>query len=218
MKRPSGVSSPEVRRDRSRQLAGARAACRAGQTYAADDARPPPDRQRLRSGAGGRLAGCLDLGDLHFHRLRLSRTARRGQRPSGKPDPAACRRRADGARGGVGMVTNILNYGRSGVADWVVQRFSALILAAYTVVMVSWLAVNGGDLTFAQWQGFMGQTWVRIFTLLTVLAFAGHAWIGLWTVATDYMKKGVVRVAFLGGVASSLFVYVVWGISILWAF
>ena len=39
---------------------------------------------------------------------------------------------------GVGMVTNVLNYGRSGVADWVVQRFSALILAAYTVVMVIW--------------------------------------------------------------------------------
>ena len=117
------------------------------------------------------------------------------------------------------MVTNVLNYGRSGVADWVVQRFSALILAAYAVVMVIWLAVNGSEVNFfAQWQGFMGQTWVRIFTLLTVLALAGHAWIGLWTVATDYMKKGSVRVAFLGSVAISLFVYVVWSISILWGF
>jgi succinate dehydrogenase / fumarate reductase membrane anchor subunit len=116
------------------------------------------------------------------------------------------------------MVTNVLNYGRSGVADWVVQRFSALILAAYIVVMVIWLAVNGGDLTFAQWQGFMGQTWVRIFTLLTVLALAGHAWIGLWTAATDYLKKSGVRVAFLGGVLISLFSYVVWGISIIWGF
>jgi len=116
------------------------------------------------------------------------------------------------------MVTNVLNYGRSGVADWVVQRFSALILAAYTVVMVGCLAVNGGELTFAQWLGFMGQTWMRIFTLLTVLALAGHAWIGLWTVATDYMKKGAIRVAFLGSVAISLFVYVVWAISILWGF
>jgi len=116
------------------------------------------------------------------------------------------------------MVTNVLNYGRSGVADWVVQRFSALILAAYTVVMVVWLAVNGGELTFAQWQGFMGQTWMRIFTLLTVLALAGHAWIGLWTVATDYMKKGAIRVAFLGGVAISLFVYVGGAGSIVWGF
>ena len=116
------------------------------------------------------------------------------------------------------MVMNVLNYGRSGVADWVVQRFSALILAAYTVVMIIWLTVNGSELTFAQWQGFMGQTWVRIFTLLAVLALAGHAWIGLWTVATDYINQSGVRVIFLGSVAISLFVYVVWSISILWGF
>ncbi len=35
---------------------------------------------------------------------------------------------------------------------------------------------------------------------------------------TDYIKHGAVRVAFLGAVAISLFVYVVWGISILWGF
>lgn len=116
------------------------------------------------------------------------------------------------------MVTSVLNYGRSGVHDWVMQRFSALILAAYTAVMVIWLALNGGELTFAQWQGFMGQTWVRIFTLLAILALVGHAWIGLWTVATDYIKQGAVRVSFLGAVAISLFVYLVWGISILWGF
>ena len=56
------------------------------------------------------------------------------------------------------MVTSVLNYGRSGVHDWVMQRFSALVLAAYTVVMVGWLLVNGEALTFAQWREFMGQT------------------------------------------------------------
>ena len=116
------------------------------------------------------------------------------------------------------MVTNVVSYGRSGVADWIVQRFSALILAAYTVVVVVWLVVNGVGLTFAQWQGFIGQTWMRIFTLLTILALAGHAWIGLWTVATDYLKKRGIRVAFLGFVGVSLFAYVAWGISILWGF
>ena len=116
------------------------------------------------------------------------------------------------------MVTNLLSYRRSGVADWIIQRFSALILAAYTIVIVVWLVVNGMELTFAQWQGFIGQTWMRIFTLLTILALASHAWVGLWTVATDYLKNGVIRVAFLGSVGVSLFVYVVWGISILWGF
>lgn len=116
------------------------------------------------------------------------------------------------------MVANVLNYSRSGVTDWLIQRFSALILATYTVVMVVWLIVNGAELTFAQWQVFIGQTWMRIFTLLAILALVGHAWIGLWTVATDYIKKSFIRLAFLGFVAISLFVFVVWGISILWGF
>ncbi len=116
------------------------------------------------------------------------------------------------------MVTNILNYSGNGVYDWLAQRFSALVLASYTVVMVVWLIVNGAELTFAQWQGFFGQTWIRIFTLTTMVALACHAWIGLWTVATDYLKKDSVRIAFLAGVAISLAVYVAWGISILWRF
>ena len=116
------------------------------------------------------------------------------------------------------MVTSVLNYGRSGVHDWIVQRFSALVLAAYTLVMVGWLAMNGSDLTFLQWQGFMGQTWIRIFSLLAIVAMAAHAWIGLWTVATDYMKHRGLRVGFLGLIAISVFVYVVWGVSILWGF
>ena len=122
------------------------------------------------------------------------------------------------------MVTNVLSYGRSGVADWVVQRFSALILAAYTVVMVVWLTVNGGELTFAQWQGFMGQTWTRIFTLLTIIALAGHAWIGLWSVFTDYLTErmlgprgNAIRLICQLGASLALVGYVIWIIVIVWS-
>ena len=116
------------------------------------------------------------------------------------------------------MVMNLLNYRRNGVYDWLAQRFSALILASYTVVMVVWLLVNGTELTFIQWQGLFAQPWMRAFTLSAMMALAGHAWIGLWTVATDYVKNGSVRSVFLVGVAISLFVYVGWGLSILWGF
>ena len=116
------------------------------------------------------------------------------------------------------MVTGMLNYGRNGVHDWVTQRFSALILAIYTLIIVIWLVLNGSDLTFMQWRDFMGQTWIRIFTFFSILALAGHAWIGIWTVATDYIKSNRVRNSVLGIVAISLGVYVTFGISILWRF
>ena len=43
---------------------------------------------------------------------------------------------------------------RGGLDCSTLQR---LILAAYTIVMVVWLVVNGMELTFAQWQGFIGK-------------------------------------------------------------
>ena len=115
------------------------------------------------------------------------------------------------------MVTSITSLGKNGIYDWLVQRVSAVVLLAW-FLYVGFEVFTADPLDYLAWKALFAQTWMRIFTLLTVLALAGHAWIGLWTVATDYMKKGAIRVAFLGSVAISLFVYVVWAISILWGF
>ena len=40
------------------------------------------------------------------------------------------------------MVTTITSYGRSGLADWLVQRVSAVILAVYSIFMVVYLLLN----------------------------------------------------------------------------
>ncbi|MGD9592998.1 MAG: succinate dehydrogenase, hydrophobic membrane anchor protein [Candidatus Berkiella sp.] len=45
---------------------------------------------------------------------------------------------------------------------------------------------------------------------------AFHAWIGLWTVLTDYVKPLLIRYVFQAIILLALFVYVVWGIFILW--
>ena len=61
------------------------------------------------------------------------------------------------------------SYTRSGVADWLAQRVSAYILAAYFVVIVGYLLCNPG-LEYAQWKGFMSCTAMQIFSLLALLA------------------------------------------------
>ncbi|HQN41780.1 MAG TPA: succinate dehydrogenase, hydrophobic membrane anchor protein, partial [Pseudomonadales bacterium] len=40
------------------------------------------------------------------------------------------------------MVTNVTNFGRSGLHDWLVQRLSALVLAAYTLFLLVFLLIN----------------------------------------------------------------------------
>jgi succinate dehydrogenase / fumarate reductase membrane anchor subunit len=113
------------------------------------------------------------------------------------------------------MVTSVTNFGRSGLSDWVIQRASAVILATYAIFIVGYILCNP-ELSFGQWKELFDCTAMRIYTLLAVLSLVGHAWVGLWTVATDYIKPAVVRFIYNAAVIITLFVIVVWSIEILW--
>ncbi|MCS2608862.1 succinate dehydrogenase, hydrophobic membrane anchor protein [Halomonas dongshanensis] len=113
------------------------------------------------------------------------------------------------------MVTNITSFGRSGLSDWLMQRVSAVVLALYAVFIVAYLLFNP-DLDYYTWSGLFAQTWMRIFSLLAFISMAAHAWIGLWTVTTDYLKPTHLRVGAQTVIILAIFVFLVWGIQILW--
>ena len=48
------------------------------------------------------------------------------------------------------MVTNVTNFSRSGLYDWMAQRVSAVVLAAYFLFLLGYLIANP-DLEYAQW-------------------------------------------------------------------
>lgn len=109
------------------------------------------------------------------------------------------------------------------MSDWIIQRVSAVILAVYFVVIVGWFAAHNGGVTYTDWHDFMNTTCMRIFNLLALLSLAGHAWVGLWTVFTDYVtvrqlgeKATFLRFLLQIGMGLSIFVYVVWGLMIFW--
>ena len=113
------------------------------------------------------------------------------------------------------MVTSITSFGRSGLYDWMMQRVTAVVLMAYTIFMIGYLLFSS-DLSYAQWSSLFQNTAMRIFTLLAILSMVAHAWIGLWSVSTDYIKKTSIRFAFQSVCGLLAFIYVVWGIQILW--
>jgi succinate dehydrogenase / fumarate reductase membrane anchor subunit len=51
------------------------------------------------------------------------------------------------------MVTQVANMSRNGVSDWIIQRVSALVLAAYTLLIFGFVVLNP-DLDFRAWSGF----------------------------------------------------------------
>lgn len=120
------------------------------------------------------------------------------------------------------MVTAVTSFGRSGLYDWLIQRVSAVVMAAYTFFITGFVLTTP-ELTYDVWSGLFDQLWMRIFTLATLLSTAAHAWIGLWAVLTDYLtnrlmgaKATVLRLFAQLGLGLVTLTYVVWGIEILW--
>lgn len=120
------------------------------------------------------------------------------------------------------LVTNVTSFGRSGLYDWVIQRITAIILAVYFVGLFAYLILHP-DLNYQQWHGLFSTTWMRIASLMTLMSICAHAWVGLWTISTDYLttyligsKATVLRLLFQAGSVALMFIYLVWGIQILW--
>ncbi|MYM62756.1 succinate dehydrogenase, hydrophobic membrane anchor protein [Pseudomaricurvus sp. HS19] len=122
------------------------------------------------------------------------------------------------------MVTAVTSFGRSGLYDWLIQRVSAVVMAAYLVFIVAFILCTP-EMTYAEWKGLYSHLWMRIFSLATLLSIAAHAWIGLWAVLTDYItnrmmgaKATVLRLLAQVVLGVITVTYVVWGIEILWGF
>jgi succinate dehydrogenase / fumarate reductase, membrane anchor subunit len=120
------------------------------------------------------------------------------------------------------MVASATNFSRSGLSDWLLQRFSAIILAAYALCILGTFSVYP-DMDYQQWHAIFDSNAIRLFSLITLLALCGHAWIGMWTVGTDYLTslqlgKGAtfIRLVYQAGCVLLIAIYLIWGIQIFW--
>ncbi|MEM7098319.1 MAG: succinate dehydrogenase, hydrophobic membrane anchor protein [Pseudomonadota bacterium] len=119
------------------------------------------------------------------------------------------------------MVTQALSLTRSGLTDFIVQRVTAVILGAYMVVVLGFFLL-GDAVTHARLVAFFGATPMQIFSTLAILSTLAHAWIGMWTIGTDYLRPAhvgaatIVRFIYQVGCLLALFVYLVWALSLIW--
>ena len=120
------------------------------------------------------------------------------------------------------MVTNVTNLSRSGLSDWMAQRVSAVVLAAYFIFLIGYLVVHPG-IDYAQWHILFSNNAMRIFSLLALVALGAHAWVGMWTIATDYLtpmafgkSATAIRFLFQAVCGVAMFAYFVRGVQILW--
>ncbi len=115
------------------------------------------------------------------------------------------------------MVENVTSLTGNGLKDWLIQRITAIILAAYALFLFAYILICS-PLSFAQWQGLFSHGLMRVFTVLALLSLVYHSWVGLWTIFTDYIKCSYLRLLLQTLVVMVLLGYLIWGIDIVWGF
>lgn len=114
------------------------------------------------------------------------------------------------------MVKRIVVGAHYGLRDWLVQRVTAAIITLYTLFLLVVLIVQP-PFDFAGWRGLFAHTWMRVPTLLCLLAVFLHAWVGVRDILMDYIKPTMLRLLLQVGVAASLVAYALWSVQMLWS-
>ncbi len=102
-----------------------------------------------------------------------------------------------------------------GIGDWLLQRLTAVVMAAYTIALVVCLMANP-PAAYAEWKAMFAGTLFRIATLLFFASLLYHAWVGMRDILMDYLHATSVRLATQVAVGLALLFYLVWAASILW--
>jgi succinate dehydrogenase / fumarate reductase membrane anchor subunit len=114
------------------------------------------------------------------------------------------------------MVRTATSYSRQGLRDWIVQRMTAVVLGLFSLYLL-YFTFCTPNLNFELWQALFASTWMKTFSLLALLCLMLHAWIGVWTVLTDYVKPMALRLFLEVSVVVALVCYFIWGFKIIWS-
>ncbi len=103
----------------------------------------------------------------------------------------------------------------SGFKNWLLQRISAVILAAYVLFLAGFWFTQP-VVNYAAWYKLFSCELMKFATLFVLLALVIHSWLGIWIVTTDYLKSASIRLCVQTAVYIVLLFYLVWGVQILW--
>ncbi len=106
---------------------------------------------------------------------------------------------------------------KSGLREWVLQRFSGVCVGLYVVFVLFYFCLNGG-FNYLNFFNLFSCFYFKVFSVLFVFSIALHSSIGLGIIITDYVKNVFFRVVFDFLINLSLLFYVFFVMQILWGF
>lgn len=113
------------------------------------------------------------------------------------------------------MKSRIVVGAHYGVRDWLAQRVTAVVMAAYTLMLLV-SSMCGAFGSAEKWQIFMGHGVTRFATFLFIVSLCYHAWIGVRDIWMDYIEPVGVRLVLHVLTLLALIGYAGWATQIIW--
>jgi succinate dehydrogenase / fumarate reductase membrane anchor subunit len=102
-----------------------------------------------------------------------------------------------------------------GLMDWLSQRVAAVLMAAFTIILLVQVLIPG-EIGYTRWAGMFATRWMKALSCVVIVAVPWHAWVGVRDIWMDYVKPAGVRlflqvfsIVWLLGCAG-------WAIQMLW--
>ena len=103
-----------------------------------------------------------------------------------------------------------------GLTLWLVQRLTALVILGYTMFLTLYVLKYWHTIDYLAWTALHAHIGMRIASTLVLVSVLWHAFIGIWTVATDYIHAVFIRSMVEVLSFFALLSWAIWGISMVW--
>jgi succinate dehydrogenase / fumarate reductase membrane anchor subunit len=101
-----------------------------------------------------------------------------------------------------------------GLRAWILQRLSAVYMAAYLLFFIFHVSTNPPH-SYAIWHGWMAGPVISLATALFFIAILVHAWVGVRDVIMDYVNSAALRLGLLSLIGLVLLACGLWVVRIL---
>ena len=109
------------------------------------------------------------------------------------------------------MLLALLSRKYPGFRAWLLQRFTGLVIAIYSIaILLSVLVIQPNS--YETWQSIFQPCWVRILSILFWLSLTIHAWLGVRDVLKDYVPNPAILSIAIKLVITLLWMYLVWAV------
>jgi succinate dehydrogenase / fumarate reductase membrane anchor subunit len=102
-----------------------------------------------------------------------------------------------------------------GLKDWLAQRVTGVVMAAFTLIMAIAL-LQGVAGSYDSWRSFMSAGLMRFVSFLFIVSLCWHAWVGVRDIWMDYVQPAGIKLTLHVLTLLALIGYAGWAAQIIW--